>query len=97
MVGLNLAKKIRCDTCPRCKDIYPPDKVDSFGNHFCICGMGGNMVYPKPRKEKRYSGKGYIHYDIDGCGLYDTIDEALAAMNDIERQDYYERTKEGKK
>jgi len=70
---------IKCSECPRCKDSYP-DKVDFFGNHFCICGMSGNMVYTKPRKEKRYNGKGYIHYPESSCGLYDTFDDAFYAM-----------------
>ena len=82
---------IRCDTCPRCKDIYP-GKLDSFGNHFCICGMTGNMVYTEPRKEKRYSGAGWIQFDISSCGLFETVDEALASMTEIERQRYKERT-----
>ncbi len=77
---------IRCDTCPRCKDIYP-DKVDWAGNHFCICGMSGNKVYTKPRKEPRYSGHGYIHYGVGSCGLYDSVGDALKHMthSEIER------------
>ena len=59
-------KTIKCDVCPRCKDVYP-DRVDAYGYPFRICGMGGNIVYVIPRKEKRYSGNGYIHHDIDGC------------------------------
>ena len=81
---------IRCDTCPYCKDTYP-DKVDTFGNHFCICGMGGNMVYTQPRKEKRYSGSGYIHYGVSSCGIFETVEDALASMTEIERKRYYER------
>ena len=76
---------IRCDTCPYCKDEYP-GKVDAQGNHFCICGMTGNMVYTEPRREKRYSGQGYIKFGISGCGLFDTVDEALASMTEIERE-----------
>ena len=34
-------KYIRCDICPYCKDLYP-DRVDSDGNQFQICGMTGN-------------------------------------------------------
>ena len=89
MEGLDLSKKIKCDTCPRCKDAYP-DKVDNFGNHFCICGMSGNMVYTQPRTEKRYSGKGFIHFEVSGCGLYDTVEDALASMTESERQRHYE-------
>lgn len=92
MEGLNLAEKIRCNTCPYCKDTYP-GKLDHQGNHFCICGLTGNMVYTMPRKEKRYSGSGYIHLEISGCGLFDTLDEALDSMTEIERQRYYERMK----
>ena len=47
-----MAEKLLCKECPRCKDIYP-GKVDSNGDHFCICGMGGNKVYPEPRRVKR--------------------------------------------
>jgi len=81
---------IRCDTCPRCYDAYP-GKLDSFGNHFHICGMTGNMVYTEPRKEKRISGSGWIHYGINSCGLYETIDAALANMTEPEKKRYYER------
>ena len=90
MEGLDLTKKIKCDTCPYCKNTCM-GKLDVHGNHFHICGMGGNMVYTKPRKEKRYSGTGWIHYNVVGCGLFDTVDEALARMNEVERQMYYER------
>jgi len=76
---------IRCDTCPYCKDEYP-GKVDTQGNHFHICGMTGNMVYTEPRREKRYSGPGYIKFGISGCGLFDTVDSALASMTEIERE-----------
>ena len=90
---MNLTEKIRCDTCPRCYDAYP-EKLDSFGNHFCICGMGGNMVYTTPRKEKRISGSGWIHYGISSCGLYETIDAALADMTEPEKKRYFERKME---
>ena len=76
---------IRCDTCPYCKDEYP-GKVDAQGNHFHICGMTGNMVYTEPRREKRWSGPGYIKFGISGCGLFDTVDAALASMTEIERE-----------
>lgn len=84
---------IRCDTCPYCKDEYP-GRVDAHGNHFHICGMTGNMVYTEPRREKRYSGPGYIKFGISGCGLFDTVEDALASMTEIERQRYYERMKQ---
>lgn len=85
---------IRCDTCPYCKDVYP-GKLDTYGNHFCICGMTGNMVYTEPRKEKRYSGSGWIHYGVNSCGLFQTVDEVLARMTEAERQRYYERAVNG--
>ena len=68
---------IKCDTCPRCKDVYP-GKVDDDGYHYCICGMSGNIVYKIPRKMKRYSGNGYIYCGVTSCGLYDTVEDALA-------------------
>ena len=70
---------INCDTCPRCKDTYP-DRVDADGYHFYICGMSGNIVYKEPHKTKRRYGSGYINYGISGCGLYETVDDALDAM-----------------
>lgn len=82
---------IKCSECPRCKDTYP-DKVDSFGNHFCICGMGGNMVYTKPRRERRYNGKGWIKFSESSCGLYKTFEEAFNAMTKTE-QDRYMKAK----
>ena len=84
---------IRCDTCPRCENSYP-GKVDSDGNHFCICGMTGNMVYTQPRKVKRWSGPGYLHFGISSCGIFETVEDALASMTEIERQRYYERMKQ---
>ena len=74
---------IRCDVCPRCKDVYP-DKVDSYGNHFCICGMTGNMVYTEPRMIKRHTGSGYIHFSTSSCGLYETAEDALSQMTEPE-------------
>ena len=88
--GLDLTKKIKCDTCPYCKNTCM-GKLDVHGNHFHICGMTGNMVYTEPRKEKRISGSGWIHYDISTCGLFETVDEALACMTEPERKRYYER------
>ncbi len=78
---------IYCDTCPRCKDIYP-DKLDNDGYHFCICGMSGNIVYKEPHKMQRYNGKGYIHLGISTCGLYETIDDILKTMTESERKRY---------
>lgn len=74
---------IRCDVCPRCKDSYP-DKVDFYGNHFCICGMTGNMVYTEPRKIKRDTGSGYIHFSTSSCGLYETVEDVLSHMTESE-------------
>ena len=82
---------IRCDTCPRCKDVYP-DKRDRFGYHFYICGMTGNIVYKEPHKEKRYSGKGWIHYGISTCGIFETVEDVLKKMTESERRRYYART-----
>ena len=70
---------IKCSECPRCKDVYP-ERVDHFGNHFYICGMSGNIVYKKPRREKKYSGKGYIHFSESSCGIYDTFEDVFNAM-----------------
>ena len=76
---------IKCDTCPRCKDKYPGN-LDSNGYHFHICGMSGNIVYTMPHKVKRLSGRGYIHYGISSCGLYETIEDALKSMTESERR-----------
>lgn len=84
-----MSKCITCRTCPRCKDTYP-GKLDRDGNHFYICGIGGNMVYKEPRKVKRALGKGYIHYSESSCGLYGSIEEALENMTRSERERYYE-------
>ena len=74
---------IKCDTCPRCKDVYP-DKVDSDGYHYCICGMSGNIVYKIPHKMKRYSGKGYINLGVSTCGIYETAEDVLKHMTKSE-------------
>lgn len=76
---------IKCDTCPRCKDTYP-GKLDRDGYHFHICGMSGNIVYTVPRKVKRLSGKGYIHYGISSCGLFDSVEDALQSMTESARR-----------
>lgn len=74
---------IKCDTCPRCKDVYP-GKVDADGYHFHICGMSGNKVYTIPHKIKRMAGRGHIHCGVSSCGLYDTVEAALAHMTKAE-------------
>ena len=84
---------IRCDTCPYCKDEYP-GKVDACGHHFHICGMTGNIVYTYPRRVKRYSGPGYLRFGVSSCGIFETVDDVLAHMTEIERKRYYERTKQ---
>lgn len=80
---------LRCSGCPRYKDSYP-DKVDVYGNHFGICGMSGNKVYTKPRKEKRYNGNGYIRFSESSCGLYRCFNEAFNAMTETERKRWRE-------
>ena len=82
------AGKLKCKDCPRFKD---SGHTDYEGNHFGICGMGGNMVYPEERKVKRVSGHGYIHYPPSGCGMYDTVEQALADMTEIAVRRYKER------
>ena len=80
---------IKCDTCPWSKDTYPGQLKHDVP--FRICGMSGNIVYPVPHKEKRYSGPGYIHFGISSCGIFETAEDVLAAMTDIERKRYKER------
>lgn len=80
---------IRCSECPRCKDTYP-GKLDDNGNHFYICGMSGNKVYTKPRRERRANGRGWIKFSESSCGIYDTFEDALKAMTEPERRRYYE-------
>lgn len=80
--------KLKCKDCPRFKDA---GHIDYEGNHFGICGMGGNMVYPEERKVKRVSGRGYIHYQPDGCGMYDTVEQALAKMTKSDVRRYKEK------
>lgn len=82
-------EKITCKECPRCKDVYP-GKLNSDGAHFFICGMSGNKVYKEPWKEKRLGGSGYIHHSANGCGLYETVESALAAMTAPERRRWRE-------
>jgi hypothetical protein len=78
-------EKIKCDTCPRCKDVYP-GKLDCFGYHYYICGMSGNIVYKTPHNVKKFSGKGWIRYGVSGCGLYDSVEDALKHMTESEKR-----------
>lgn len=73
---------IMCSQCPFCKDVYPPDCVDHHGNHFCICGQGGNIVYTYPRKERKYNNQGWIHFPEDSCYMYKTFEDAFKAMSE---------------
>ena len=82
-MNTDLSQRIRCDTCPRCKDVYP-GKVDMDGYHYCICGMSGNIVYKIPHKIRRYSGKGYVSLGISSCGLYESVEDALKDMTKAE-------------
>ena len=88
---LEVQQVIKCDTCPRYKDTYP-GKVDRDGYHYGICGLTGNIVYAIPHKIKRVAGHGYIHCGIGSCGLYDSVEDALNHMTDVEVR----RWKEGK-
>ena len=74
---------IHCKDCPRCKDSR---RTDNNGNHFSICGMTGNMVYTEPRREKRFSGKGWIRFSDSSCGIYETFDDAFDAMTKTEQK-----------
>lgn len=74
---------IKCDTCPRYKDSYP-GKLDTDGYHFGICGLTGNKVYAIPHRIKRLAGSGYLNFGIGSCGLYDTVEDALAHMTEAE-------------
>jgi hypothetical protein len=47
------------------------------------------MVYKEPRRVKRISGKGYLHYSVSSCGLYETIEEALKQMTKSEKERYW--------
>jgi len=93
--GSGMADYIRCDTCPRCYDAAPGE-LDRDGYHFFICGNGGNMVYKKPRRVKRISGSGYIHYPVSGCGLYKSVEDALAQMTAPEIERYRKEMGGGK-
>lgn len=74
---------LMCDTCPRYKDVYP-DRLDRDGYHFGICGLTGNKVYAIPHRIKRLVGSGYMKLGISTCGLYNTVEDALAHMTDVE-------------
>lgn len=78
---------ISCAECPRCK---PTGRKDYSGNEFSICGMSGNIVYTKPRKERRISGRGWIKYSVSSCGLYETFDDAFSKMTTIEQKRWTE-------
>lgn len=80
---------VKCSECPYCKDTYP-GKADYFGNHFCICGMTGNMVYSEPRKEKKYNGKGWMKFGVSSCGLFDTVEDVLKRMTESEKKRWRE-------
>lgn len=80
---------IKCSECPRCKDIYP-DRTDYNGNHFSICGMTGNIVYTKPRRERKYSGRGWIKFSESSCGIYESFEDAFNAMTKTEQNRWNE-------
>ena len=82
---------LKCDECPRCNDTYP-GTVDKDGYHFHICGMSGNIVYPTSHRIKRATGSGYINCGVDSCGLYESVEDALAHMTESQIR----RWKEGK-
>lgn len=86
---------LRCDTCPWSKDVFP-ERVDRNGYPFHICGMTGNIVYTIPRKEKKYSGRGYIHFGISSCGIFDTAEDVLSAMTEAERKRYFQEAAQKK-
>lgn len=84
---------IRCDTCPRSKDVYP-GKVDSSGYHYHICGLTGNIVYPTPYKIKRASRSGYLSFSVSSCGLYEDIEDALNHMTESEVRRWREKNEQ---
>lgn len=88
--------KIKCDICPRCKDTYP-GRLDRDGYHYCICGMSRNIVYKTSHKIKRVTGSGYIHCGISGCGLYESVEDALEGMTEPERRRWEQREYGGRK
>ncbi len=64
---INGKEYIDCPECPKCK----PQEGLRDGVRWGICGMGGNIVYLEPWKEKRISGSGYIYHNVSGCGLFE--------------------------
>jgi len=76
--------RLKCADCPRWYDPYP-GRRDAYGNHAVICGMSGNAVYLEDRKERRYSGGGYMYFYAYGCNIYGSTEEALSAMSEPER------------
>ncbi len=56
-----------CTECQRCK---PQDGL-KHGVRYGICGMGGNLVYLEPWKERRTCGSGWIHHHVSSCALYE--------------------------
>ena len=83
--GLNLSKKLKCRDCPRCYD-GAPGKFNIDGVHCYICGMSGNIVYKDPWRQERLSGSGYINHGPGGCGLYDSVEDALSDMTEAEKR-----------
>lgn len=49
------------------------------------------MVYTKPRKVKRYSGPGYLHFGVSSCGIFDTIEDVLQHMTESEIKRWREK------
>lgn len=64
---INKKEYLDCPDCPRCKRRPGLRNGVKFG----ICGMGGNIVYLEPWKEKRISGSGYIHHNVSSCGIFE--------------------------
>ena len=64
---INGKEYLDCPECPQCK---PQDTIKN-GARWGVCGMGGNIVYLEPWKEKRANGSGYIHHGVSSCGLFE--------------------------
>ena len=56
--------------CTEC-DKRRPQKEPLHGVRYGICGESGNIVYLEPWKEKKKSGKEWLHYKVGGCCLYE--------------------------
>lgn len=56
-----------CTECPKCK----VKEGLKHGVRYGICGMGGNLVYLEPWKERKVCGSGLIHHPVSSCGLYE--------------------------